>query len=59
MTALASRIEGESVVLGSEPDIQVKPQIGLDFPNALRSIVRQDPDVIMVGEMRDRNAVYA
>jgi general secretion pathway protein E len=33
--------------------IQVKPQIGLDFPNALRSIVRQDPDVIMVGEMRD------
>jgi general secretion pathway protein E len=33
--------------------IQVKPQIGLDFPNALRSIVRQDPDVIMVGEIRD------
>jgi general secretion pathway protein E len=33
--------------------IQVKPQIGLDFANALRSIVRQDPDVIMVGEMRD------
>jgi general secretion pathway protein E len=33
--------------------IQVKPQIGLDFPQALRSIVRQDPDVIMVGEMRD------
>jgi general secretion pathway protein E len=33
--------------------MQVKPQIGLDFPNALRSIVRQDPDVIMVGEMRD------
>jgi general secretion pathway protein E len=33
--------------------IQVKPQIGLDFPIALRSIVRQDPDVIMVGEMRD------
>jgi general secretion pathway protein E len=33
--------------------IQVKPQIGLDFPNALRSIVRQDPDIIMIGEMRD------
>lgn len=33
--------------------IQVKPQIGLDFPSALRSVVRQDPDVIMVGEMRD------
>jgi general secretion pathway protein E len=33
--------------------IQVKPQIGLDFSHALRSIVRQDPDVIMIGEMRD------
>jgi general secretion pathway protein E len=33
--------------------MQVKPQIGLTFPTALRSIVRQDPDVIMIGEMRD------
>ena len=33
--------------------IQVKPQIGLNFSDALRSIVRQDPDVIMIGEMRD------
>jgi general secretion pathway protein E len=33
--------------------IQAKPQIGLDFAAALRSIVRQDPDVIMIGEMRD------
>ena len=33
--------------------IQVKPQIGLSFANALRSIVRQDPDVIMIGEIRD------
>ena len=33
--------------------IHVKPQIGLDFANGLRSIVRQDPDVIMVGEVRD------
>ena len=33
--------------------IQVKPAIGLDFAGALRSIVRQDPDVIMIGEMRD------
>ena len=33
--------------------IQVKPEIGLSFANALRSILRQDPDVIMVGEMRD------
>ena len=33
--------------------IQVRPQIGLTFANGLRSIVRQDPDVIMVGEIRD------
>lgn len=33
--------------------IQAKPQIGLTFALALRSIVRQDPDVIMIGEMRD------
>ncbi|MGY3346718.1 MULTISPECIES: GspE/PulE family protein [unclassified Bradyrhizobium] len=33
--------------------IQVQPQIGLDFPAALRSILRQDPDIIMVGEIRD------
>ncbi|MDF2180738.1 type II secretion system ATPase GspE [Neptuniibacter sp. CAU 1671] len=33
--------------------IQVKPSIGLNFAGALRAIVRQDPDVIMVGEMRD------
>jgi general secretion pathway protein E len=33
--------------------IQVKPQIGLTFAALLRSILRQDPDVIMVGEIRD------
>ncbi len=34
--------------------IQVKPQIGLTFGHSLRSILRQDPDVIMIGEIRDR-----
>jgi general secretion pathway protein E len=34
--------------------IQVKPSIGLTFANALRSIVRQDPDIIMIGEIRDQ-----
>ncbi|MEW6068956.1 MAG: type II secretion system ATPase GspE [Nitrospirota bacterium] len=34
--------------------IQVKPKIGLTFASGLRHIVRQDPDVIMVGEIRDR-----
>lgn len=33
--------------------IQVHPKIGLDFANGLRSILRHDPDVIMVGEIRD------
>jgi len=33
--------------------IQAKSSIGLDFAHALRAIVRQDPDVIMIGEMRD------
>ena len=32
---------------------QVKPKIGLTFANGLRSLVRQDPDIIMVGEIRD------
>ncbi len=32
---------------------QVKPEIGFTFSNGLRSLVRQDPDVIMVGEIRD------
>jgi general secretion pathway protein E len=33
--------------------VQVKPQIDLTFANALRAIVRQDPDIIMIGEIRD------
>ncbi|MFH1608742.1 MAG: GspE/PulE family protein [Patescibacteria group bacterium] len=32
---------------------QVKPEIGLTFANGLRSLLRQDPDIIMVGEIRD------
>jgi len=32
---------------------QVKPEIGYDFANGLRHILRQDPDIIMVGEIRD------
>jgi general secretion pathway protein E len=33
--------------------MQIKPAIGLDFVHCLRSILRQDPDVVMIGEMRD------
>src|ERR1700744_4588533 len=34
--------------------IQVNPDVGLTFATGLRSILRQDPDVIMVGEIRDK-----
>jgi type IV pilus assembly protein PilB len=33
--------------------VQVKENIGLDFPRALRTFLRQDPDIIMLGEIRD------
>jgi general secretion pathway protein E len=33
--------------------IQVQRKIGLDFPTVLRSVLRQDPDIIMIGEIRD------
>jgi general secretion pathway protein E len=41
------RLEGIS-------QIPVQPAIGFHFPEALRSILRQDPDIIMIGEIRDR-----
>jgi type II secretory ATPase GspE/PulE/Tfp pilus assembly ATPase PilB-like protein len=34
--------------------VQMRPEIGLTFSSALRTFLRQDPDVIMVGEIRDR-----
>jgi type IV pilus assembly protein PilB len=34
--------------------VQVNPRIGLTFPSGLRSILRSDPDVVMIGEIRDR-----
>jgi MSHA biogenesis protein MshE len=37
--------------------VQVNPKIGLDFARVLRNVLRQDPDVILVGEMRDRETV--
>lgn len=38
--------------------VQVKPKIGFDFAAAMRSFLRADPDVIMVGEMRDRETTH-
>ncbi len=37
--------------------VQVKPHVGLDFASALRSILRQDPDKIMIGEIRDHETL--
>jgi MSHA biogenesis protein MshE len=37
--------------------VQVNPKIGLEFANVLRAALRQDPDVILVGEMRDHETV--
>ena len=62
-TALKSLNRTESNILSVEDPIeyqlaginqvQVQTEIGLDFPQALRSILRQDPDIIMIGEIRD------
>lgn len=37
--------------------IQVKPEIELDFAKCLRAILRQDPDIVMIGEIRDKETV--
>ena len=38
--------------------LQVQPQIGLTFASAMRSFLRADPDIIMVGEMRDEETAH-
>jgi type II secretory ATPase GspE/PulE/Tfp pilus assembly ATPase PilB-like protein len=38
--------------------VQVNPKIGFDFATAMRAFLRADPDVIMVGEMRDKETVH-
>ncbi|MCF7854679.1 MAG: Flp pilus assembly complex ATPase component TadA [Candidatus Pacebacteria bacterium] len=40
-------------MVGGVNQMQIRPTIGLSFANALRSILRQDPDIIMIGEIRD------
>lgn len=62
--ACLSRLNKESVKIITIEDpieyelmgimqIQVKPEIGMTFANALRSILRHDPDIMMIGEVRD------
>jgi type IV pilus assembly protein PilB len=43
--------------LGGINQIQVKPEIDLDFARCLRAILRQDPDIILIGEIRDKETV--
>lgn len=38
--------------------VQVQPKIGLDFAHGLRTVLRQDPDIIMVGEIRDEETAH-
>ena len=65
--ALRRLVTGERNILTIEDPIEyqlagigqmpVKPAIGLDFASGLRAILRQDPDVVLVGEIRDRETV--
>lgn len=41
-------------ILPGVNQLQIKPELGLDFTDGLRAFLRQDPDIIMVGEIRDR-----
>ncbi len=43
--------------IGGIHQVHVQPKIGLTFASALRAFLRQDPDVVMVGEIRDRETV--
>jgi type IV pilus assembly protein PilB len=43
--------------LGGINQIQVKPEIDLDFALCLRAILRQDPDIILIGEIRDKETI--
>lgn len=65
MYALIQEIKNESINIVTLEDpveykisgvnqIQVNPDVGLTFASGLRSILRQDPDVVMVGEIRDK-----
>jgi len=42
------------VLLEGVNQVQVRPEIGLDYADTLRAFLRQDPDILMIGEIRDR-----
>lgn len=67
-SALSSMLSEEEKVLTAEDPVeytlpginqlQVRPNIGLTFASALRSFLRQDPDIILVGEIRDTETAH-
>lgn len=42
------------ILLEGVNQVQVQPEIGLDYASSLRAFLRQDPDILMIGEIRDR-----
>ena len=59
--------EGVNIITTEDPveyrlpgisQVQVNNKVGLSFASALRSILRQDPDIVLVGEMRDRETAH-
>jgi general secretion pathway protein E len=56
--ARGERLHVEDPIEMIEPlfnQMQVQPAIGVDFAHGVRTLMRQDPDIIMVGEIRDRD----
>lgn len=62
--ALNEKVDGSTKIMSIEDPVEynlpgvtqvaVKPSIGLTFPSVLRSVMRHDPDVILIGEIRDQ-----
>jgi len=52
-TNISTAEDPVEIILPGVNQVNVNPKVGLTFPGALRSFLRQDPDVIMVGEIRD------
>ncbi len=59
-------VAGKKIITAEDPveyrlsrisQVQVKPKIGLTFSNVLRACLRQDPDILLIGEMRDEETV--
>ncbi len=51
---IATAEDPVEILLDGVNQVEIKPQIGFDFAHALRAFLRQDPDVLMIGEIRDK-----